>query len=282
MSFGPRSLGPLRAGRWVVVCYHAVPPESAEQFRRQLEWFKRHFRLVTLEEGVRCLQHGCLESEPVLTITFDDGHWSLTEVALPILLELKVQAFAYVVADYVRRGIIYRDRCSGRAVSISDLQTWVRCGQGVGSHTATHAPLPLCTPERLDWELRASKAMLEDWTGTRVEHFSYPWGQHNDLTREKIEAQGLYKSAATIDRGSMLHSHDPYRLRRAVLDPWMPLWKVNALLIGADYVYWLRHLRPRPKGYWETEAGKKMKWDMTDPEVQSAELGRRFTSGASG
>lgn len=254
-----------RRPHWRMLCYHAVPAVRVDGLRRQLLAFRAAgFVFVTLEEGLR----GCTAgfAAPTLTLTFDDGDRSLHAHVLPLLEELRICALAYITSDYVRRGWTYRDEPPAPALSPAQLRDWVSAGHGVGSHTATHAPLPLCSDARLHRELRESRDVLEQWVQVPVRHLAYPWGQHSAHTREFLQESGIYRSAATIDRGMMRAGHDPWGLRRDVGTPAMPPAQLIRKMRWADRWYWLRRLRPRPPGYWERHPEET--W--TEPEVQPA------------
>lgn len=228
-----------------------------ESFRKQLEAFRAvGYHFVNLEEALGFLGAGDLD-KPIMTVTFDDGYRSIYENAVPVLNDLGIKAFLYVTADYIHKGFAYRNETTSPVMSWQQLRELVEQGYGIGSHTLTHAPLRLCNSARLMQECALSKRILEDNLQIPIRHLSYPWGQHSRRTRVFLSSNGLYQSAATIDRGSMYPKHDPYKLRRDLCDPMISVKSMLRLMRMADYFYWLRYLRKKPEGYWKRHPEEK-------------------------
>ncbi len=245
-----------------MLCYHGVSADAVDTFRSQLEvLLQMGFTSVGFDEGFDAIMAGSL-SRPIMTVTFDDGYSSVYENALPVLEELGIRAFLYVTADYIRKGVTYRDELPLSAMTWQQVREWLGAGHGVGSHTLTHAPLRLCSDSRLHQECAQSKAILEDNLQVPIRHLSYPWGQHSGRTHRLIEAQNLYDTAATIDRGGMRPGHDRWKLRRDACDPSIPVGAMLRIIRAADRYYWLRHFRRKPTGYWERHPEET--WDALE------------------
>jgi len=69
-----------------------------------------------------------------------------------------------------------------------------RAGFAIGSHTASHALLTREAPDRLRWELRASRERLARELGAPVDHFAYPDGRF-DRTVVAAVAEAGYRFA---------------------------------------------------------------------------------------
>ena len=230
---------------WRLLCYHKVPDSLIDAFRAQLIAFRdMGFSFIDLEQGLKLCQ-GEGFTRPTITVTFDDAYLTAYENALPVLEELGIKGFHYLIVDYVNKGRTYRAEEPLPAMTWDNVRDWVRMGHGVGSHTFTHAHLPACSDSRLIHECTLSKHVLEDRLQMPIRHFSYPCGFHSRRTYRLIKAAQLYDSAATIDRGRMWASHDPYALRRDVCDPGWPLASLVRTMRLADRWYWLRHFRRR-------------------------------------
>ena len=88
----------------IILIYHRVAdlpsdPEmlavSLENFRRQMEFLKRNFRILRFEEEWSDLK------EPAVVITFDDGYADNFLEALPILEEARVPATFFVSTGHI-------------------------------------------------------------------------------------------------------------------------------------------------------------------------------------
>jgi peptidoglycan/xylan/chitin deacetylase (PgdA/CDA1 family) len=70
----------------------------------------------------------------------------------------------------------------------------------IGSHTLTHPHLTQIDPTQMRHEIAGSKAALEDRLGVAVEHFCFPYGDHDRACVDAVAAAG-YVTAVTVERG---------------------------------------------------------------------------------
>lgn len=103
-------------GRWrrrrrlTIFMYHGVVPRPLEvacwhqqhvaDFRRQVGWIARRFRVLPLEEALARLADGSLPSRSA-AITFDDGYRNVLTVAGPVLEAHGLHATVFLVTDLV-------------------------------------------------------------------------------------------------------------------------------------------------------------------------------------
>ena len=90
-----------------------------------------------------------------------------------------------------------------------------QAGMTIGSHTRTHVWLANESPERIDDELRGSKAELEQRLGGRVDHFAYPGGQFTPRVVDAVARAG-YRFAYTACQHSC-STHPSLTLERLLL-----------------------------------------------------------------
>ncbi|NNE08385.1 MAG: polysaccharide deacetylase family protein [Gemmatimonadetes bacterium] len=109
-----------------------------------------------------------------------------------------------------------------------ELRVLAENGIEIGSHGYSHALLPDCSQEMIRFELRASKARLEEALGRPVRFVAYPNGDRNDLVRRIAREEG-YRFGFSL-KGNPL---DPFDFPRANLheavirDPARFLWGVS-------------------------------------------------------
>jgi len=77
-------------------------PEAA--FRSQMEFLKRHYNVVTLDDVAAMLAGRRPWAERAVAITFDDGYEDNYRVAWPILRELRLPATIFLTSDYIGAG----------------------------------------------------------------------------------------------------------------------------------------------------------------------------------
>jgi peptidoglycan/xylan/chitin deacetylase (PgdA/CDA1 family) len=115
-----------------------------------------------------------------LWITFDDGHRSNFDLALPILQRHGLHAVFFITTDWIGRdGFMTEDQ----------LRRLRGAGMLLGSHGRSHAYLSDLPTDQLRRELAESKARLEAVLGEPVEALALPGGRnHPDLAATAREA----------------------------------------------------------------------------------------------
>ena len=78
--------------------YPAIKGLETEDFKRQLDFFKGNFNVITMEEVIEAALKGRKLPEKALLLTFDDGYIDNYTVALPLLLERGLQGSFFVPA----------------------------------------------------------------------------------------------------------------------------------------------------------------------------------------
>ncbi|BBX70975.1 polysaccharide deacetylase [Mycolicibacterium psychrotolerans] len=73
-------------------CWHVL---DVEVFRRQLDYVRRHFRILPLEEALARLESGTLPQRAA-ALTFDDGTRNLATCAAPVLREFDLPAAVFL------------------------------------------------------------------------------------------------------------------------------------------------------------------------------------------
>ena len=81
--------------------YDPVISATAESFRSEIEWLRRHVRVLALPEVVSMMESGSRQSEPCALVTFDDGYRDNFELAAPILSELNVPATFFLPTAFL-------------------------------------------------------------------------------------------------------------------------------------------------------------------------------------
>ena len=102
-------------GRLRVVAYHGV--DDPEAFRRQLDLVVSRYESVCGADVVAAMNGGPPLPERAVWITFDDGHSSVVEHALPLLRERGMSATLFVcpgLVDGWRAALVGRRRVRRR------------------------------------------------------------------------------------------------------------------------------------------------------------------------
>jgi peptidoglycan/xylan/chitin deacetylase (PgdA/CDA1 family) len=171
-----------------------------------------------------------------LAITFDDGLLSSYEATQAVLnpLDLKAAFFIPTAIFELRSDEEMRSFCvNNLGVDVSpgperfqvmtrdhvvDLH---RQGHAIFPHTHSHMALAaIRTPEAIDRELRAPRAILEDLLQEPVTAFALPFGDHHSVGANSFRAvERIYDACFTSIPGVNSIRTNRYRLRRDGFHP---------------------------------------------------------------
>jgi peptidoglycan/xylan/chitin deacetylase (PgdA/CDA1 family) len=127
-------------------------------------------------------------------VTFDDGHLSDYEHALPLLESKNLRATFFITAGWTGKRNGY--------MGWTEIKSLQERGHAIGAHGLTHMLLTQCTPAQLNSELRDSKAVLENALGNAVNTMSLPGGRYNTRVISACEDAGythIYTSAPQLE-----------------------------------------------------------------------------------
>ncbi|CAN0362838.1 unnamed protein product, partial [Ectocarpus sp. 4 AP-2014] len=199
-------------------------------FQRQIDWLRKRFDMVSLQEAQRRLETQD-SRRPAVAITFDDGYGENCETAIPLLLRRNVP-FTYFVSTKIIKdqSAFPHDLEAGvrlRPNTISELRSMSDAGVEIGAHTRTHADLGRSIdPDWLCEEIVGSIEDLESWTGRRPTCFAFPFGQIESMTPEAMAVargagiKAICSAYGAYNRPELVsEQHGPFHLRRIHADP---------------------------------------------------------------
>lgn len=138
---------------------------------------------VTLNSIAVATQHEPkLFEEPIITIAFDDGWYSIYQNA-QLLEKHSIRTTQYILPgnfndpQYMSKDHVYQ---------------MVKAGHDIQSHTMSHPHLPVTTLPDVEKELRESKAILGNVTGREVTDFASPYGKMSPSVLEHVKK--VYRS----------------------------------------------------------------------------------------
>lgn len=185
-----------------------------DQFEAQAELLSvAGFKSLSLAEMGKWLEEFREDKEPVVMLTFDDGHISHYEWAMPALLKWNLKGLFFVSSELIGQG----DHMDWR-----HLQDLLRHGFEIGSHGANHIPLSRLSESALLEEISGSKKKLEDKLGIAVKSFSVPRGFFSKPIASMTAASG-YLHVFTSIYDLNLKGEDPLALKRLVVKRQMGL-----------------------------------------------------------
>ena len=157
-------------------------------------------------------------------ITFDDGHQSNCELALPVLKQLGLMAVFFITTDWIGRPGFLTEH------QIRHLR---REGMLIGSHGTSHRYFSDLSSAELRRELTDSKARLESILDEPVEGLSLPGGRSQRLLR-KLATDAGYRHIFTSTPALADPVGDPLGWPRIPLTHRLPADFLDRLLAGDD------------------------------------------------
>jgi peptidoglycan/xylan/chitin deacetylase (PgdA/CDA1 family) len=129
-------------------------------------------------------------TQPLLTMTFDDGHEDNATTALPILNKYGLKTTQCFATSFIEG--------QSQAV-INGVLAFQNSGHEICSHTVTHPFLTTVSGANLTYELQHSQQYLEKLTGKPVPNFASPYGDYNAAVNTEIKK--YYRSHRSVDEG---------------------------------------------------------------------------------
>jgi peptidoglycan/xylan/chitin deacetylase (PgdA/CDA1 family) len=215
----------------IVLCYHRIADDCATPwtisnavFLRQVCWLQKHFRFVSLEEAQLRIGRG-RNSEPCISISFDDGYAENCQQAIPLLIRAQIPCTYFVTLQNVLlQEPFSHDVMTGHRLAPNtpeELRAMAAAGIEIGVHTYTHADLGAITdPRLLHYEVVAAKKALEEMIGQPARYFAFPYGQYIHLspTAFALAKQAGYAGACSAYGGLNFPGDDTFHLQRIAVD----------------------------------------------------------------
>lgn len=156
------------------------------EFRAEIWWLATHgYHGVTLREVYDSWTRGAaLPTKPVV-VSFDDGHPSHLRIGLPTL---SVVGWPGVLNLHI-----------GNLVP-AQVDTLIRAGWEIASHTLTHRDLTTLDAVSLHREVAGSRAWIRGVFDVPVAFFCYPAGRYDARVIHEVRRAG-YSGATTTDEG---------------------------------------------------------------------------------
>lgn len=221
---------------------------SDNQFREEMRYLSEHgYHTLKMSEVASILYNSLPFPEKSVIITFDDGYASNYTLAYPILQDYNLKAtIAVVVVSSVvasddggltQQNIPHlsfdqmREMQSSGLVEIGshsyDGHGMIQStqGGGLGRFFIDHKYLSgegrresdAEYRDRVNYDLRLSKYVLESELNTSVTYFAYPYGVTNGTSYDALAKAG-FLVAVTTNKGTINNQSDPLKLNRRNVD----------------------------------------------------------------
>lgn len=92
---------------------HLYPVKTIDQFKKELDFFQKHYNPITLEEIISHLKNNRKADKPSFFLSFDDGLKECFTIIAPLLKERNLTAAFFINTDFVdNRALFYRYKIS--------------------------------------------------------------------------------------------------------------------------------------------------------------------------
>ncbi|WP_418641878.1 polysaccharide deacetylase family protein [Vibrio chaetopteri] len=185
---------------------------------------KMGFETLTFED----LQDGRLirrleANQRYIMLTVDDGYVDNLELMLPVLQKHDFKAVVYVVTgETFNRWDVENPSNPEKSVPLMNAKQVKQLAESghieIGGHTLTHPKLDTLTDEQQRFEIIENKKALEATLGKSLTSFAYPFGEHNQASKQIAKEAG-YQYAVATNSGPLAFHQDPYQVRRIAIFP---------------------------------------------------------------
>jgi peptidoglycan/xylan/chitin deacetylase (PgdA/CDA1 family) len=246
-------------GRVPILMYHSVSDGRKEKkhpyfqtvttpaaFARQMRFLHENgYSVVNLGEAVARLEKPGWPSTRPVVITFDDGFRDFYTNAFPVLSSHGFSATMFLPTAHV--GETRRSFNESECMTWSEVRELQKAGIQFGSHTVTHPQLKNLDADDLKYEVRNSKATIEERLGLPVESFAYPYAfpETNKLFRSRLRAvleESGYENGVSTIIGTADRAGDHFFMKRLPVNTWDDLRLFKAKLEGAyDWLHTVQY-----------------------------------------
>jgi peptidoglycan/xylan/chitin deacetylase (PgdA/CDA1 family) len=163
-----------------------------------------------------------LSGASAISITFDDGHRSNHELALPVLQRHGLRGIFFITTDWIG---------TDGFMSAGQLRDLRRSGMLLGTHGCSHAYFSDLEEDALRRELVESKARLEGILGEPVPAVALPGGRNHPAIAE-LARQAGYRHVFTSRIAQARAGGDPLDWPRIPITHRQPADFISRLLAG--------------------------------------------------
>ncbi|MEV4639663.1 polysaccharide deacetylase family protein [Actinoplanes sp. NPDC049548] len=183
----------------LVLMYHSVQEYDSdpyqvtvrpERFGRQLRWLAaRGLRGVSMTELMEARRGG--RGAGLVGLTFDDGYADFVTEVVPALERHGFTATVFVVAGSLGGWNSWDDPAPRKTLmTAADVRRAAAAGMEIGSHSLSHLRLTKVGDGELFDEVRRSRLLLTEITGTTISGFCYPYGDAGAREIRAVEDTG--------------------------------------------------------------------------------------------
>ena len=199
----------LKRNRIQFLYLHFLFQEDKNSFRKLLKKLSDGHDFISYSEAATRILSGDID-RPYIALSFDDGLKNCLNAA-EIMNEFGIKACFFVCASMTGETDSEKIRafCLEKMamppmefLSWDDVDSLLKAGHEIGSHTMMHPNLAELSRQQLQHEIGGSYQLLTQKVGT-VRHFAWPFGRFSDFSpvAARIVFETGFTSCASAERG---------------------------------------------------------------------------------
>ena len=251
-----------------IACLHNVLKSQEARLERLLQYLLDRHGIITPEEAEDRLKGKAqprVSGQVPYLLTFDDGFKTQATLVAPILNKYGVKAIFFICpglmdlpSDRQREAIASYIFDSNRQIedinddmtlmSWSDVESLVRSGYTIGSHSLFHRRLSSLSAADLHQEITTAAGLIESQFGITVRWFAPPFGDSKSIDSQSFGAIGRqFQFSCTTVRGLNTSATPPLKLLREGINLQDPFDYQQMVLAGGLDLLYLRKVRELAK-----------------------------------
>lgn len=219
-----------------IIMYHRFIKDDSEKgvhgTYMHVDMLEKHFKLLK-RLGYQTLTFADLAKQgfaerlnpnkKYIMLTVDDGYKDNYELLFPLLKKYNFKAVIYAVTgeEFNRWDVEQADNPEKRVELMNPAQIKEMADSGLvefGGHTLTHPHLDTLDKDSQRFEIAENKTQLEQLIGKSLYSFAYPFGSHNQDSKDLAQELG-YPFAVATNSGPLAMHEDKYQIRRIAIFP---------------------------------------------------------------
>lgn len=238
----------------IALYLHSLDPGEHPALRAMLQWCRDTGR--TFVDADQYLSPSCPPS--AVYVSFDDNHRGWHE-ALSLFAEFGVRVTFYTNTcilrgassdEEIRNYYDLVDHHGHREpLSADEIAAIHKAGHIIGAHTHSHIAMRRVPMDHARADLEKNRTLLEQITGAKIEHFSYPFGVKRHFSPalgEMVRTMG-FRSIAAATPGLLYQPHDPFWIQRTYWMLHRPVaWNAENLRVNG--ALWVKLTKLSPIG----------------------------------
>lgn len=212
---------------------------SQEIFHDLLKKISSQAELINFEDAVELIDKKQTQNKKCVAFSFDDGFEECYTKISPVLKDFNTNAAYFINPGFIDGNETYIKDFQQNKVHVNKKpMTWEQIkelhqqGFIIGNHTYDHIKLVGLNPDEINYQIIASKKLIETNLNAKCDYFAWTYGGMNDIDKNALNvALQEHKHCFSCDNYTKYHSNNNSKIinRRHIEGNW-PINHINYFL----------------------------------------------------